>query len=518
MAAPRGESLPVFDELKRLGKHSLVYGAGIWISGAVGFFMIPVYTRQLHPSEYGILELLNRSQQVILAIMALGLRITVIRFYFERRDHDYRRRMAGSAMAMLLGLAAATVLASFLVSPALSRLLFKSGAFGGLVQFMFFACAAELTMLTPQALMQARTQSWFFVATRLFQFFLTIGLNLLLLVHYHMGLPGVMRATAISAAVPAALLVGVTLRREGLAFSWDVARQMLRFGLPFVPAGLLGMVMSFSDRYLLNAYASSHALGIYSLGTKFGMLLSMVVLEPFTRIWTPFQMEVIHRENARVIFGRVLTYVLALTVWFGLTLALLARDVLSVVSAPAYLGAARVVPVSCLAWVFWGASLVFDGAIYISKRTAYKPLLLGAAAVSSVILNIVLIPRVGMMGAAWATCGAYGLFAALTWVVANRLYSIPYEFGRVIKLLGAAVGLYALSTLVVGAGWPQVALRAALALSFPLALYVLRFYHPEETGWLRRLRPGARADEPARGERSRTAPLELPEVELEETV
>ena len=168
--------------------------------------------------------------------------------------------------------------------------------------------------------------------------------------------------------MPAVLLVAVTLRREGLGFSSEIARQMLRFGLPFVPAGLLGMVMGFSDRYLLNALAGSDAVGIYSLGTKFGMLLSMVVLEPFTRIWTPFQMEVVNREGARRVFGRVLTYVvgpvgLARAGHVGAGQGRAAHRL-----HPAYLDAARVVPLSVLAYVCWGASLVFDGSIYITKR------------------------------------------------------------------------------------------------------------------------------------------------------
>jgi O-antigen/teichoic acid export membrane protein len=184
----------------------------------------------------------------------------------------------------------------------------------------------------------------------------------------------------------------------------------------------------------------------------------------------------------------VLTYVVGLSVWLGLGMAVLARDVLRMVSTPAYLDAARVVPLSALAYVCWGASLVFDGSIYISKRTAYKPILLAAAAVVSVALNLLLIPRLGMMGAAWAGLGSYAVFAALTWAVGNRLYAIPYEFVRSAKVAGLALGLYGLSTLVTLGGVPGMLARAGIALSLPLLLAAVRFYEPEELGWLRRLR------------------------------
>ena len=80
------------------------------------------------------------------------------------------------------------------------------------------------------------------------------------------------------------------------------------------------------------------------------------------------------------------------------------------------------------------------------------------------------------------------MFAALTWAVGNRLYAIPYEFVRSAKVVGLALGLYALSTLVSLEGAPGMLARAGIALSLPLVLAAVRFYDPEELGWLRRLR------------------------------
>lgn len=477
----------MFDEIRKLGKHSLIYAAGVWTSGAVGFFMIPVYTRCLSPGEYGVLELLNRSLQIILILLGLGLRATVIRFYHDQQDPEYRERAVGSAMSLLFGLAAVSVGAAFAVSPLLSRVLFSSASQGPLVRLMLLAGAAELVLLAPLALMQARTQSLAFTASRASQFMLAIGLNLLLVVGLQKGLPGVMWATFISAAVPATVLALYTVRREGLRFSSPVVREMLRFGLPLVPAGILGFIMNYADRYLLNAYLDDASVGIYSLGYRFGILLAMIVLEPFVRVWMPFQMAALRREDSGQIFGRVLTYVVAVSAWVGLGISVLAADVIRVLSDPAYLSAYRVVPIVAFAYVCWGASLVFDGGIYISKKTIFKPVLLGAAAAISVGANVVLIQAVGMMGAAWAALAANACFAGLTYFVANRVYPIPYEFYRVGKVLLAAIALYWASTLVSGTGALSVVARTAIALSLPLALAVLRFYQRDEADNLRRI-------------------------------
>jgi O-antigen/teichoic acid export membrane protein len=483
----------VLDEVKRLGKHTLVYGLGVWTTGAVSFFLVPVYTRYLSPSQYGVLELLNRSLQIAIMVMALGLRVTIIRFYYEHDDADYRRRMAGSATGLLLGLGGLAAAASLVISPAAAHLLLGSAGYAGLVRLMLLTCAAELALLTPLTLMQARTQSVAFTATRLSQFLLAIGLNLMLVAVMRRGLAGAMWATFVSAALPAVALTAYSLRREGLRLSREVTRQMLRFGLPLVPAGLLAFVINSADRYFLIAYVDTRAVGIYALGYKFGLLLSMLVLEPFMRIWTPFQMGVLQRKDAPRIFGRVLTYVLGAALWCGLAISVVAKDVVHAVSNPAYLDAHRVVPVVVLAYVFWGASLVFDGGIYISKQTAYKPILLGAAAALSVTLNVLLIPRMGMMGAAWAVLVSYAFFAALTWAVAQRLYPIPYEFDRVARLVVVAVGLYALSTLIAGPGAARVVARIAVAACLPLALGAVGFYRADELGVLRRVWRKARA-------------------------
>ena len=465
---------------RSLVRDSIVFGGGIWAGAAIGFVMLPVYTRFLTVSEYGQLELLNRTAQIIVMVMAVGLRASIIRHYFESDDPNYRRLLAGSSLVFLGTLGAAAATASVVVAPRLAALLLGSAALSGVMQLMVLTCAAELALLTPTALMQARQQSVAFTCTRLAQLVLVAALNILFLVVLDQGLRGAVRASLLGTAVPALALVVFTAAREGMRVSWQVIRDLLRFGLPLVPAGLLSFVMGFADRYVLNTYAGPWSVGVYSLACRFGMVLGLIVFDPLMKVWIPFQMRVLRSHDAPATFARVLTYVWGLALWLGLLVSIAAPYLIRAMSSADYAAASGIVPLACLASALWGASLVLDGAIYIAKRTILKPFIFAIGALVSIGLNFVLVRSLGATGAALAAVATQSTFVLVTYLAATRFYPIPYEFGRLSKLLGVAAALYMLSTRITGEGWDYAALKAAIVCLYPATMWAARFFTQEE--------------------------------------
>jgi O-antigen/teichoic acid export membrane protein len=112
----------------------------------------------------------------------------------------------------------------------------------------------------------------------------------------------------------------------------------------------------------------------------------------------------------------------------------------------------------------------------------------GAAALLSIVLNVLLIPPFGMIGAASATLSAYvAMFLGMTWK-AQQVFRVPFQWRRVLTAVGAAVALTVLGKLL-GVGLPAA---IALVLAYPFALLLLGFYLPAERQRIGRLLPGAR--------------------------
>src|SRR6185503_17738425 len=132
--------------------------------------------------------------------------------------------------------------------------------------------------------------------------------------------------------------------------------------------------------------------------------------------------------------------------WVALGVAVLGKEMLVLMTPrnPAFRAAAPVIPLVALAYLLHGVFLLTSIGIGIEKKARYYPIVTGAAAAVNVALNFALIPRLGMMGAAWATVAAYAVMAGLGGTLSQRLYPIPFERARLFAILAAAVAVVAL--------------------------------------------------------------------------
>jgi O-antigen/teichoic acid export membrane protein len=173
-----------------------------------------------------------------------------------------------------------------------------------------------------------------------------------------------------------------------------------------------------------------------------------------------------------------------------------AFDLVRLMTTPQYVGAARVVPWLGLAVAFQGIYLLTSIGLNISKRTAYYPVSTGAAAVTSAGLNLLLIPRFGMLGAAWAAVAAYAVLAAVAFAFSRRFYPIEYEWGRLLRVVMAAVAAWLAGSVVLPASVaPVVGLLvrgATVVLVFLGALGAMRFFQERELRQIRRVMRAAR--------------------------
>jgi O-antigen/teichoic acid export membrane protein len=162
--------------------------------------------------------------------------------------------------------------------------------------------------------------------------------------------------------------------------------------------------------------------------------------------------------------------------------AVFAQELLEIfTSRPEFRSGAPVIPVVALAYLFHGGFLLTSIGIGVRKRTRWYPLITGASATTNVAANLVLIPRLGMLGAAWATVLSYAVMAGLGFAVSRRLYPLPLEWGRLGRITGAALLVF-LASLLVPAGTLALAIPVKLGLmaALPALLLASGFATPEE--------------------------------------
>lgn len=478
----------VGSETKLMARHGSIYGIANFLDRAVSFIMIPVYTRFLTPSDYGVLELIYMTSNVILMVVGLGIQSAVSRFYFDYEDQDKRHQVISTAFIGYGGIALIATLALLPFSNLMADKILDS------IELTHYFVVALITlgvgMVIPigSSYLRVRLQSIELTIFTFSKLIVTVGLNIYFLVYAGWGVYGILVATLIAQAVFSVIMSVYVLRRTGVHFDLKILKDMVKFGLPLIPSSISAYIVHASDRYFIKEYASMSMTGLYSLSYKLGMLVSQFVTSPFIQVWNPRRMENFNRGDAEYIYSRIFTYFVTFSVFIGLQISVLAKEAIHLMTTEAYWDAYKVVPIIVMSSIVFSFHYHFQVGILMKKATKYIAVINISNGILNLILNVILIKAYDVWGAAYATliCFIYKAFA--TFYFSNRFYKIRVEWRRVSTLFVAAAVLYFVAIQVeTGSIWTNIPAKSGIACLFLVALYLFRFFTPEEIQKFKRI-------------------------------
>jgi O-antigen/teichoic acid export membrane protein len=302
------------------------------------------------------------------------------------------------------------------------------------------------------------------------------------------GVTGVLWSDLLATAVFSLALLPRLFQGSRPALSRPLLKDVLAFGLPKVPHGLMVQVMNLADRKILDVFTTLSEVGIYQMGATVGSGAKFATAA-FEPAWGPFVYSQVRQPEAPRTLARVVTYAFAFFVTAALAVSVLGREILIVLTPknPDFWPGAPVVPVIALGYVFHGVFLLTSIGIGIERKARYYPIVTTVSAAVNIGLSVALIPYWGKMGAAWATAASYAAMAGLGYVLSQRLYPLPFERGRLVRLGAAALAVYFLSWLAPQAVWMAILMKCGLLLLFPAILFALGLLGKDERAFLRSL-------------------------------
>jgi len=471
-------------KLKQLARHSVIYGIGSSLGVAGSFLLIPLYTHALMPSEYGALELLYRTAEILTLVMLMGVRQAYLRYHFERKDDElWQRQVLGTTVAFVLLSSAVITAMVFPFSGYARSVLFKGSISQTPIILLLAWIPLEMIVNIGLAHLQVRMQSLLFVMVNLVRLVVFLGLNVILVYVMQKGVTGVLLAQVIVTGLIALAMMVHFVRWTRLAMSVQLMKDLVRFGLPYLPASFFMYIIANSDRYFLGTSVSLESLGIYALAMKIGMVGTMLLVDPFLKVWSPFLYSHYDKPDGPELLGRVVTLFTLASVAFGLGVSVFTPIVLPWISNPEYLSASQLVPIICLATAIYSLTHLADAGILIAKQTRYKPLIFGITAAVALLVNIILIPWLGAIGAAMASVLTYTALLAVNMVISSRFYRFPVEKRRIALIFASGVVTYLVSLFVLKKlgedSWAMAGSVVALGI-FPLLLWFAGFFTERE--------------------------------------
>lgn len=389
------------EKYSSLSKNTILFTINSFGSKMISFLFIPLYTTVLHTSDYGIVDLLSTTVQLLIPVMTLNIQDAVIRFALDDR---YNPEDVVSGGMKVIGMS------SLFLAIALT-LLRVTGAVNLENRYLIFLFLSFIVGAVNNSIsmyLRARDRVRIIVIGGLVNTVLTCFLNIFLLLFLKMGINGYLLANVIGGIISIIIMavMGNVINQSHLGIDFDILSVMIPYSLPLVVNSLAWWFNNASDRYILVYFAGSAVNGIYAVSYKIPTVLS-TIQNIFYNAWSVSAVKEFDEDDTDGFIGNV--YLMYSCVSFvGCSFILLFHIPLArLLYAKDFFVAWKYVPPLLVGTVFNGLAL-FEGCIFTAvKRTRDVSMTTFIGAVINTVFNFILIPFWGALGAAIATMAGY---------------------------------------------------------------------------------------------------------------
>jgi len=454
---------------KKLFSDTLILGIGTFGSKLLVFLLMPFYTAWLSTSEFSTAELINATANLLIPLACVGIGNGIFRFAAERESDQ---KAVFSTSIALLGIGSA----GFAV---LSPLLMLVDYFDGYLWLIVcYVLSANLQAVCAQYV-RAIDRTRLFAVQGILNTALTILCNVLFLVAFDMGVTGYVLSVIVGNLLTTLFLVA-------FAKLWQVfdvkrierrlMKELLKFSLPMVPTTVCWLITDLSDRYMVTYFCGSDVNGIYSAAYKIPTIVNLIS-GIFMQAWQFSAVAESSDETAcKRFYSEVFRGFLSVIMIGAVGLILLSSFLTGLLLNTAYADAARYMP-TLLCAAALEAVVSFLATVYmVKKKSMHSFLTAMIGTLLNIILNLMLIPRLGALGAAIATMISYGAVLIARAIDATRMIRFRLCLPRMILSILLILAAAALMTanLRGGVWWTLIPTALMLALNTPALLGSLK--------------------------------------------
>lgn len=464
-----------------LGGAAFVYGLGGVLSRMVSILLLPFFTRHLTPTDYGVIAMLGLMTNLLVGAVSLGTGNSMGICFHEAKDDEVRSDVVWSTSIVVVISALAWALSGAFSSAWVSSLLFRTDIYAVPVALAFgqLAVSAAVVPLLGRWRIEEKTRPY--VIATLTLTVTTAIVNFWVVVVLELGLIGMLWSTFLVQASYCIVLYAVFWIKDPPRFAIQWGRRVVRLGWPSIFGVGAFFVLDFGGRFLLERFAGLDALGVFSVGLSFGVVMAILADGAFGAAWPAFFLSYLNKQaEARQVFGRILYYYLVFFLALGTGFFLMAKPVIQLLVAPQFHEAALVVGLVALCPVIKGVYLIFLPGLYFQRKLHIQTMLEWVGASAALAASLILIPAYGMVGAALAAVFGYLVLGASAYVVSQRYLKTVYEFRRIIPLVLSFLVIVSISFSSLGSGWGEWAIRSALFLAysgFVWAVFLRRYWY-----------------------------------------
>ena len=476
-------------QFKNLLKGILIYGFGNVSVKLVGLVLLRLYTnpKYLSIEEYAVYGVLEVTTIAITSFFSLALYNAYIRWYWDKEIIDKRKSILFSCFVVLFGMGLLLSLSGLFCSKTLSFLLFGKDTFSLAILLMIVGSSIQFLIDITLTQMRVEEKPTYYITSNILRLIVSLVATVYLLKYAHRGVVGIQEALILGNIAFILITIPYIIKHIELRFNLAIIKDMLKFSLPIATASISGILLNFADRYVLNYRSTALNVGVYTLAYKIANTTKIFVINSIQIALNPTYYKLLNNPDHKAIFSRILTWLTIVVVFSSLFISLFGLEITKLFSTGTiYWDAYKIIPLLSLGIIFAMLKDSIAVGIQVVKKTRIIGITIPIIVVFNIILNAILIPYLGTVGAATASLIAQIVYFIVIHHYVQKYYYIPYRFDKVFIIITISAILFIICSLFNDNSFAiRASIKFTALLIFPILLYLFRVFDKTEINALK---------------------------------
>lgn len=408
---------------------------------AINFFLLPLYTDNLTTEMLGVSDSITNLTGILLPLLTMGLDSAFSAFYFDKEDPDRSKKVFHTLTRFFFMIGFIPIL-MIAASPLISQILFHQTDYFYIVSFALVSVAFNLWYLPYSLELRLKNKMFLFGLSNLISSLSMILLNVLFVSVLHLGAMSLILSMAIvHCEMLLILLFMVKQKPQKEFYQKSLMKPMLKFAIPLMPMSIMMWILSLSDQYVILSHHGEDAVGIYGIGLRFASLLN-VVISAVSVAYTTFAFSSKDDSNAKKMYYYVFNIISVVLLGVSFTVSLFGKEIVGLMTEHSYHEAYQTLRDLMFAQSLYAMTTIIGYGIYFAKKSIYSLISVSTGAIVNLGLNLILVPKYGIIAAALTTLIGYALHYFITMYFSKKVF--PCQYGE-LKVTLVLICLYAVS-------------------------------------------------------------------------
>ncbi|MCI0450574.1 MAG: oligosaccharide flippase family protein [Chlorobi bacterium] len=436
--------------IRKIFSDTIIYTAGSVFNRLLPFLLLPIYTYYFKPADYGVFSLVYSFWFFAAVFYLYGMETSFQKFFIEAKSIDEKKSIFSSTLILIFFTSVLFSLIIYILADNIALTITGDKPNGYLIRLLAIILVIDALYRFPMILINSEQRSKLYSSLNAIAVVINVASNVILIVFLKYGIEAIFYSYLVSYSF--LFIASFIFSAKYFAFKMDIAQAkfLLKTAHLFLYYGLFLISMDLIDRFILEYFQGTAEVGIYSACYRIGIVMNLVITG-FKVAWTPFFLNLKEEEGNKEIFSKIFTYFCYGGLIVFLTFSLFADDLVKINVAgytllnQNYWGGLFIIPYILMAYLFSGLYLNLTVASFLQNKIKYLIISSGFGCISNIAFNLILIPGLGMLGAAISTMLSYMLMFLILYALSQKIFRISYQWNLILKALVLTCILYAIN-------------------------------------------------------------------------